>query len=99
MISPTFALANEHSNLRTSGDLVAAVGRVLLAAIFIFFGAGKAADPAGTIGYIGSVGLPFPSLAYAGAVALEAGGGLAMLWDIGRASWRSRWRCSRSRRR
>jgi putative oxidoreductase len=77
MISPTFALAVERSSLRYSSDLFA--GRVLLAAIFIFFGAGKAADPAGTIGYIGSVGLPFPPLAYAGAVALEAGGGLALL--------------------
>ena len=79
MISPTFALADERSNLRYSSDLFAVAGRVLLAAIFIFFGTGKAADPAGTIGYIGAAGLPFPPLAYAGAVALEVGGGLALL--------------------
>ena len=74
-----FAVANDRSFARSSTDLVALVGRVLLAAIFIFFGAGKAFDPAGTIGYIGSVGLPFPPLAYAGAVALELGGGVALL--------------------
>ena len=79
MISPTFALADERASLRSSSDLFALAGRVLLAAIFIFFGAGKTADPAGTIGYIGSVGLPFPLLAFAGAVALEVGGGLALL--------------------
>lgn len=79
MISPTFALADERSNLRYSNELLAVTGRVLLAAIFIFFGAGKAADPTGTIGYIGAVGLPFPPLAYACAVALELGGGLALL--------------------
>ena len=79
MISPTFALAAEHSKLRSSGDYLAVLGRVLIAAIFVFFGAGKAADPAGTMGYISSVGLPFPPLAYAGAVAIEVGGGLALL--------------------
>ena len=80
MISPTFSLADERSNRRSSTDFFALVGRVLLAAIFVLSGAGKAADPAGTIGYIGSVGLPFPPLAYAGAVALEVGGGLALLF-------------------
>lgn len=79
MISPTFSLAEERSNISSKTDLFAVTGRILLAAIFIFFGAGKAADPAGTIGYIGSVGLPFSPLAYAGAVALELGGGVALL--------------------
>jgi putative oxidoreductase len=71
--------AEGRSNLNSSNDVIAVIGRVLLAVIFLFFGAGKAADPAGTIGYIGSVGLPFPPLAYAGAVALELGGGFALL--------------------
>lgn len=79
MISPTFALAQERSNLHSSTDLLAVVGRVLLAAIFVFFGVGKAADPSSTIAYIGSVGLPFAPLAFAGAVALEVGGGIALL--------------------
>ena len=79
MISPTFALSEESSSLRSWSDQAALTGRILLAAIFIFFGVGKAADPAGTIGYIGSVGLPFAPAAYAAAVALEIGGGLALL--------------------
>jgi putative oxidoreductase len=71
--------AEGRSNLNSSNEVIAVIGRVLFAVIFLFFGAGKAADPAGTIGYIGSVGLPFPPLAYAGAVALELGGGFALL--------------------
>ena len=79
MVSLTPVLAEERTNLNSSNDVIAVIGRVLLAVIFLFFGAGKAADPGGTIAYIGSVGLPFPPLAYAGAVALELGGGLALL--------------------
>lgn len=79
MTSKSIAFARDGSPGRSANDLVDLVGRSLLAAIFIFFGAGKAFDPAGTIGYIGSVGLPLPPLAYAGAVALEVGGGLALL--------------------
>jgi putative oxidoreductase len=79
MISPTLAIADERSKLNSTNDLLAVAGRLLLAAIFIYFGAGKAASPAGTIGYIDAAGLPFPPLAYAGAVAVELGGGLALL--------------------
>ncbi len=79
MISQTFAIAPESSSRRGWNDHSALAGRVLLAALFLFFGFGKAADPAGTIGYIGSVGLPFPPAAYAAGVALELGGGLALL--------------------
>lgn len=79
MISPTFEIASQRSATNETNDYVALAGRVLLAAIFIFFGANKAADPTGTIAYIGSAGLPFPPLAYAGAVAVELGGGLALL--------------------
>lgn len=43
-------------------NLLLLVGRVLLAAIFILAGLGKFADIAGTAGYIGSVGLPAPTL-------------------------------------
>ena len=78
-LTPVLAEGGELSRSTSSSDSIALVGRILIAAIFIFFGAGKAADPAGTIGYIGSAGLPFPPLAYAGALALELGGGLAML--------------------
>ena len=79
MTSQTFAISSGRTALNPSSDTFALVGRGLLAAIFIFFGAGKAVDPSGTISYIASAGLPFPSLAYAGAVAVELGGGLALL--------------------
>ena len=55
------------------------VGRVLIAAIFILSGLSKLADPAGTIGYIASVGIPFPTLALAGAVLVEVVGGVLLI--------------------
>lgn len=61
------------------GDLLALGARVLIAPIFVLSGAFKLADPAGTIGYIGSVGLPFAEAGYAAAVAVELIGGLALL--------------------
>lgn len=60
-------------------DRLALAGRVLMAAIFVLAGANKAFDPAGTTGYIASVGLPLPQVAYAGAVAVELLGGIALL--------------------
>lgn len=60
-------------------DGLALTGRVLIAAIFILAGANKLTDPAGTIGYIQSVGLPLPQVAYAGTVAVELLGGIALL--------------------
>ena len=60
-------------------DWLALAARVLLAAIFVLAGANKLADPAGTIGYIQSVGLPLPQIAYGGAVAVELLGGLALI--------------------
>jgi hypothetical protein len=54
-------------------------GRVMIAAIFLLSGLGKIAAPAATIGYIGSVGLPLPTLGYALAILVEVGGGLALL--------------------
>jgi putative oxidoreductase len=38
--------------------IIQLVGRVLLALIFILAGIGKISDPAGTVGYMQSVGLP-----------------------------------------
>lgn len=65
---------------RTSlSDIVALAGRILLAAIFVMSGAGKLADPAGTIAYIGAAGLPLGPIAYAAAVAAELGGGIALI--------------------
>ena len=61
---------------------VAALGRVLLAAIFIQGGFGKLLSPEQTMGYIGASGLPMPGIAYAVSVAVELGGGLAILFGI-----------------
>jgi len=60
-------------------DLLALGARLLIAPIFVISGAFKLADPAGTIGYIASVGLPLPEAGYAAAVAVELIGGLALL--------------------
>ena len=59
-----------------------AIGRVLLAAIFILSGVGKLAAPAATIGYIQSSGLPFATLGLIGAIAVELGGGLLLAFGV-----------------
>ena len=61
-----------------SSDVIAVVGRVLIAAIFLLSGLSKIAAPSLTVGEIASVGLPFPWLGYAVAVVVEIGGGLAL---------------------
>lgn len=65
-------------NANTTSSLPA-VGRLLLAAIFLISGAGKLAAPAMTIGYIGAMGLPFPTLGYVIALLVELGGGLLLV--------------------
>lgn len=67
------------NNAFNTNSPVPAIGRLLLAAIFLLSGFGKLADPAGTIGYITAMGLPLPMVAYAGAVAVEVGGGLMLV--------------------
>ena len=54
-------------------------GRLLLSAIFLLSGISKISAPAGMIGYIESVGLPFPSLALALAILTEVVGGIALI--------------------
>jgi putative oxidoreductase len=61
----------------TGNAVVQTVGRVLLALIFILAGFGKIADPAGTTGYMASVGLPGFLLPLA--ILVELGGGLLLL--------------------
>lgn len=67
------------TTMNNNTALLAVVGRVLLAAIFIFSALGKLAAPAGTIGYIESSGLPFATLALGIAIAVELGGGLLLV--------------------
>jgi putative oxidoreductase len=61
-----------------TSSAIALAGRVLLAAIFVLSGVGKIFAAEATQGYIAHVGLPFPQLAYLGAVVLEIGGGLLL---------------------
>ncbi len=58
---------------------VPAIGRLLMAAIFLLSGIGKIGAPAATIGYISAMGLPFPTIGYSAAIVLEVGGGLMLL--------------------
>jgi len=56
-----------------------AVGRVLIAAIFILSGISKITDPASAMAYISSVGLPLPAVALAAAIVVELVGGALLI--------------------
>ncbi|NGO52522.1 DoxX family protein [Allomesorhizobium camelthorni] len=56
-----------------------AVGRVLLSLIFILAGYAKLTGIAGTAGWFGSIGLPFPTVVAVLVGLLELFGGLAIL--------------------
>jgi putative oxidoreductase len=58
---------------------IAAVGRLLMATLFLLSGLSKLAAPAATMGYIASAGLPFPSVGYVAALAVELGGSVLLL--------------------
>ncbi|BCP53848.1 LysR family transcriptional regulator [Kaistia sp. 32K] len=57
----------------------AAVGRLLIGILFLLSGLSKLGAAAATQGYIASVGLPAPLLAYLGAVVVEVGGSLLLI--------------------
>ena len=67
------------SAIHTNDSVIPAIGRILMAAIFVFSGIGKALAPEATLGYIQSAGLPFASLALIGAIAIEIGGGALLV--------------------
>jgi putative oxidoreductase len=56
-----------------------AAGRAMISALFLLSGISKVTAPAMTIGYIQSVGLPLPSVAFAFSALVEIVGGLALL--------------------
>ena len=58
---------------------VPAIGRLLIAVIFLLSGVGKVFAPGGTQAYIAAAGLPLPLLAYLIAVVIEVGGGLLLV--------------------
>ncbi|WGD54923.1 DoxX family protein [Bradyrhizobium sp. CB1650] len=66
-------------DLAKYGDHAALVGRILYASMFLLFGYGKITAFAGTTSYMGSLGLPAPSLFTLLAIIIEIGGGLLML--------------------
>ena len=66
-------------NKQTNIAFLPLAGRILMAAIFVMSGIGKIANPAGTLGYINAMGLPFPELALAGAIGIEVVGGLLLV--------------------
>lgn len=59
------------------------IGRLLLASLFLPAGVGKITGFAGTVGYISSVGLPFPELAAVLALTVEIVGGVALVVGLG----------------
>jgi putative oxidoreductase len=66
-------------NMPRDNPYVGAVGRLLIAAIFLISGLGKIATPALTQGFIASAGLPLPLLAYLVAILIEVGGGILLV--------------------
>ncbi len=78
-LTPVLTKDGELSRSKSSNGALALAGRAMIAAIFILSGASKLADPAGTIGYIASAGLPLPQLAFAGAAVVELVGGWALV--------------------
>jgi len=67
-------------------NLLALVGRVLLSIMFLWSGYGKIGGFAGTVGYIGSVGLPMPEVLAALAIVVEIGAGIALVIGF-KARW------------
>ena len=64
-------------------DYVAVAGRVLIGVLFLMSGLSKLAAPAAIQGYIASVGLPAPALAYVVAVAVEVLGSVLLIAGVG----------------
>jgi hypothetical protein len=68
------------TNREKHSDHAALVGRILYASMFLLFGYGKITAYASTVSYMGSLGLPAPSLFTLLAIIIEIGGGFA---DVG----------------
>jgi putative oxidoreductase len=63
-------------------DSVALTGRVLMGVLFFMSGLAKLAAPVATQGYIASVGLPAPVVAYAAATAVEIIGSALLIAGV-----------------
>ncbi|HUP97544.1 MAG TPA: DoxX family protein [Usitatibacter sp.] len=62
-----------------SANVVALVGRILVALLFVVAGFNKIGGFEGTAGYIASKGLPMPQVLAALTIALELGGGILLM--------------------
>ena len=71
-----FFFAPPDDAVDTKRHAIAAVGRMLLALLFILSGWSKIGGFDGVAGYIGSKGLPMPQVLAALTIALELGGGI-----------------------
>ncbi|MFC0668545.1 DoxX family protein [Azotobacter chroococcum] len=78
-MTQSIALSSATDSSVTLSASASLAGRVLLSAIFVLSGISKVSAPAGMIGYIESVGLPFPNLALAIAILVEMVGGIALI--------------------
>jgi putative oxidoreductase len=67
-------------------NAAALAGRILLALIFVLSGFNKIGGFNGTLGYMASAGLPFPSLLLVLTILMELGGGLLLV-----VGWQTRW--------
>jgi putative oxidoreductase len=86
MATTTYATTPVPGVTTPAQDMLALIGRILLAWVFVPAGWGKIAGYAGTAGYIASKGLPMPEVLAALAVAIELGLGLLLL-----VGWQTRW--------
>ncbi len=62
---------------------LALIGRILLALLFLPAGLSKISGFSGTVGYIGSAGLPLPEIAAVLAIVVEVGGAVALILGFG----------------
>lgn len=73
----TNVVSSDTSNFVTT--IAPAIGRVLISTLFLLAGLSKIAAPAMTIGYIQSVGLPLPAVAFGLAAFTEIAGGILLI--------------------
>lgn len=68
---------------KTLQNAFSLVARLLMAVLFLPAGISKLTGFAGTVGYIGSVGLPLPTVGAVLALVVEIGGSIALLAGLG----------------
>jgi putative oxidoreductase len=75
----TTSAIDERSQSNSLTMYLPALGRVMLALIFLISGVGKVFAPGPTQAYIAAAGLPLPPIAYVIAIIVEIGGGLLLV--------------------